>query len=505
MNQNLSWGANALRRLRALRSQSGAFDLPSILVGVVVLGILTAGVLAAVFAVIPFAQDNAAKQDLDSVRTAEGVAKARDTGYLSKQGLIDAPYLSPGESVAVGANAEGTCYLGLSKSGTGKIFYSDNKSNEAKVLVAGATVNCLTTAEVDVLVDTIGGYGPGPVAGGAVDTDGDGIPDSEDPTPNGDGGAVTATWSSRTMETNYITDPSFETKGSAGWTIPREVRADGMPSSVAMSVSAAPGKGVGGGTGIMIVTDGTASDNMHDNYAYYELPTSPRDVYSAVNVSVRTDRTDYRTMYASVINYSAGGDVLDEGFISQKSVGGGSASEWQSMMNVEVPSGAVFYPEGAKRFLKIRVEGNWSDPALDNGMFYVDNVSLNESGTYFDGSTAAAGETSYEWSGPTNDSVSNKLMSRQVSIPSVITVGQNFTVQGRGYPANIDVRLRENMWWYGEKHVTTDASGNFTAIMNVPPNTDPNNGPVPGPVGPGVIDIFAGWDAPNLKPAVTFQ
>ncbi|WP_167534800.1 hypothetical protein [Pseudarthrobacter chlorophenolicus] len=157
------------RARHVLKSVSGAFDLPSIITGVVVVGILAAGILAAVFAVIPFSQDNSAKQDLDSVRTAQGVAKAKDSGYMDKASLIAVPYLSSGDDVAVSTNTDRTCYLALSKSGTGKIYYSDNKSNEAKELVAGATVNCITPAQLDDMITDVGGYGPGssnPSAGG---------------------------------------------------------------------------------------------------------------------------------------------------------------------------------------------------------------------------------------------------------------------------------------------------------------------------------------------------
>ncbi|MCC3299237.1 hypothetical protein LJ757_15715, partial [Arthrobacter sp. zg-Y453] len=65
-----------------LKQSSGAFDLPSIMTGVIVVGILAAGVLAAIFGVIPYAQNNGAKQDLSSIRTAEGVAKAKDNRFM---------------------------------------------------------------------------------------------------------------------------------------------------------------------------------------------------------------------------------------------------------------------------------------------------------------------------------------------------------------------------------------------------------------------------------------
>lgn len=79
--------------MRDLRSARGAFDLPSIMVGVVAVAILTVGVLAAVFGVIPAAQDHAARQELASVRTAEGVTKTQDGLYQSSSGLEVSGYL----------------------------------------------------------------------------------------------------------------------------------------------------------------------------------------------------------------------------------------------------------------------------------------------------------------------------------------------------------------------------------------------------------------------------
>lgn len=61
----------------AFKNEKGAFDLPSIMIGVAVVAILTVGVLAAIFGVIPWAQDNAAKQDASAVVTAQGVYHAQ--------------------------------------------------------------------------------------------------------------------------------------------------------------------------------------------------------------------------------------------------------------------------------------------------------------------------------------------------------------------------------------------------------------------------------------------
>lgn len=111
------------RLRRILQSTRGAFDLPSILVGVVVVGVLTAGVLAAIFAAIPFSQDKAAQQDLSAVNTAQGVAKTKDGGYLSKPGLLAAKSLSAIPSaLSVDLNYDSSSFCASTVSPTGTSF-----------------------------------------------------------------------------------------------------------------------------------------------------------------------------------------------------------------------------------------------------------------------------------------------------------------------------------------------------------------------------------------------
>jgi hypothetical protein len=79
-----------MRFRKPLRGQSGAFDLPSILVGVVTVGFLTVGILVAIFGVIPFAQDNAARQDLGATRPPKGPPKPSTTGTATR--IVCAPW-----------------------------------------------------------------------------------------------------------------------------------------------------------------------------------------------------------------------------------------------------------------------------------------------------------------------------------------------------------------------------------------------------------------------------
>lgn len=52
-------------------NEDGAIDLASIMVGIIVIGLIGGIIAATVFAIIPWSQDNAAKQQLDSIATAQ--------------------------------------------------------------------------------------------------------------------------------------------------------------------------------------------------------------------------------------------------------------------------------------------------------------------------------------------------------------------------------------------------------------------------------------------------
>ncbi|MET4143757.1 hypothetical protein [Arthrobacter sp. UYCo732] len=191
MTEVHSRGRTARNHWKVLRSQAGAFDLPSIITGVVVVGILAAGVLAAIFGVIPFSQDKAAQQDLDAVRTAQGVAKSQLGGFKNKAGLLSNSLMGDSPSLGVTADDDGTCYVGVSKSGTGKVYFSTNKVTEPKLLTATTDTECVDPASLGTIINAIGGL---PAAG-----------PSGDPTaaPGGTSGTPTSyDWDGDRAETN---------------------------------------------------------------------------------------------------------------------------------------------------------------------------------------------------------------------------------------------------------------------------------------------------------------
>jgi hypothetical protein len=141
---------------KILRSARGAFDLPSIIAGVVVVGILTAGVLAAIFGVIPFAQDNGAKQDLAAIRTAEGTARAKDNRFMNRDDLKAAGYVNNPGKISVGVNTAGSCYVAIAMSATGHAFYATDAKTDPQSYIQGTDTGCLAADEQQILAAVVG-------------------------------------------------------------------------------------------------------------------------------------------------------------------------------------------------------------------------------------------------------------------------------------------------------------------------------------------------------------
>ena len=131
-----------------LNGATGAIDLASIMVGVLVIGIIGGVIAATVLAVIPWSQDAAARGNLDAVRTAQSVARAQDGKFLDYADLTAGPgaRLQTSPKVTVGTNADGTCYVGMSTSDSGNQFFGTSNGPAVELVTddtPAATAWCL--------------------------------------------------------------------------------------------------------------------------------------------------------------------------------------------------------------------------------------------------------------------------------------------------------------------------------------------------------------------------
>lgn len=125
------------------RNENGAIDLSSIMVGIIVIGLIGGIIAATVFVVIPWTQDNAAKQQLDSIVQAEnayyGLSSADPSplpvGYTSNSftdsaGLDTAKLLATNPKYCVVTADAGKSFNAFSASASGSIWTSSNSNTK---------------------------------------------------------------------------------------------------------------------------------------------------------------------------------------------------------------------------------------------------------------------------------------------------------------------------------------------------------------------------------------
>lgn len=133
------------------------------MVGILVVGLIGGVIASTVFAVIPWSQDNAAKEQLQSINTAQnahyglssdpsaplGTGAAVDS-FTSSAGLANAKLLGLGSNYCTNPILNGQDYQAFVQSGSGKIFVSTNSNKTPYNLSSLTTLPCdATTGNID--------------------------------------------------------------------------------------------------------------------------------------------------------------------------------------------------------------------------------------------------------------------------------------------------------------------------------------------------------------------
>ena len=120
----------------AFKNEAGAIDLASIMVGIIVIGLIGGVIAATVFAVIPWAQDNAAKQQLDSIAAAQssyiGLSADKGDAHFGGGALV------AGTPITITANEVPAAYYTVGGEGAGATAVSETLfSGAASKLAVG--------------------------------------------------------------------------------------------------------------------------------------------------------------------------------------------------------------------------------------------------------------------------------------------------------------------------------------------------------------------------------
>jgi surface protein len=153
-----------------LQNENGAIDLASIMVGIIVIGLIGGVIASTVFVVIPWTQDNAAKQQLDSVVSAESAyfglssdnppalpAGSKPNTFGKSADLAAAKLMGTGPRYCVTTPDDGKGYTAYSQSSSGVIFTVTDKNTKATVLSipAGSSATDSLPADCQFITDGI--------------------------------------------------------------------------------------------------------------------------------------------------------------------------------------------------------------------------------------------------------------------------------------------------------------------------------------------------------------
>lgn len=142
------------RILSRLRSESGSINATAAFAGVGLTAIVSGAAVASAGGMIPVAHDSAAQQNASQLGTAQGLALMMDGKYTDTPGLESGSYLPAYRATtgprrfATEAGSNGTCFVVVSRSATGKHYFATDRIPGPEELLPGTDTGCLPAAQV---------------------------------------------------------------------------------------------------------------------------------------------------------------------------------------------------------------------------------------------------------------------------------------------------------------------------------------------------------------------
>lgn len=137
-----------------LGPESGSINAAAALVGLAVTAVVGGAVASSAGNMLPVAQDGAAQQNASQLGTAQGLALIMDGGYTDTAGLESGGYL-PAYRAAAGprrfTTQDGpgsTCFVVVSRSATGKHYFTTDRIPAPEELLPGTPTGCLAPEQV---------------------------------------------------------------------------------------------------------------------------------------------------------------------------------------------------------------------------------------------------------------------------------------------------------------------------------------------------------------------
>jgi hypothetical protein len=145
----------------SLKSDKGGINTTGALVGIVVMSLVGGVAATSAGNAIPLAHDMAAQQNAAQVGTAQGLARIMDGKFTGLAGLESDGYLPPFRATtgprrfATQDGARGTCFVVVSRSATGKHYFTTDLIPAPEPLIAGTETGCLAESQVQAMARSL--------------------------------------------------------------------------------------------------------------------------------------------------------------------------------------------------------------------------------------------------------------------------------------------------------------------------------------------------------------
>lgn len=145
----------------SLKSDKGAINTTGALVGIVASSLVGGVAASSAGNAIDLAHDSAAQQNAAQVGTAQGLARIMDGNFTDLDGLESAGYLPPFRAAtgprrfAAQDGARGTCFVVVSRSATGKHYFTTDLIPVPEPLISGTETGCLAGSQVQAMARSL--------------------------------------------------------------------------------------------------------------------------------------------------------------------------------------------------------------------------------------------------------------------------------------------------------------------------------------------------------------
>lgn len=334
------------------------------------------------------------------------------------------------------------------------------------------------------------------------------VPEPEEPV-----GGIS--WSPLFTSKNFITDPSFELAFGNDWSWVTPANGYSSDSVLDVEFVISASQPHAGSSSLHVSVTWLDPDNLGSGFAGTLRALTPplplNTKYFGAFFRALAPQSSISALTAGLLVFDAADQVVasvpSEGVTDSNPYiyANATVDNWTYRGTNPAWATGITVPEGGSIRGYVYLDNL---PPHTERQFHIDSIIASDAQPPtrhlpFNGDTPDGNSVEYGWDGAQNASTSTATQLRRVGAPTVITLGEEFTIQGEGFNPGEAVTLYINSWTWQSAPATADAEGNFAVPVTIAVIDDPEY----DPTEPPDVNIYA-WSAATTHPPsldVTFE